>query len=126
MLDVDYLKDINDQHGHLFGDAVLKEIARISAKQIRETDHVSRYGGEEFAFILADTPLNEARQIADRIAEANRSHKVVQNGITVRYTISAGIAELRDDDQTVEDLINRADEHLYRAKSEGRDQVSSD
>ncbi|WP_167855941.1 GGDEF domain-containing protein [Natronospirillum operosum] len=123
MMDVDHFKAINDSHGHLLGDRVLRDIAHVASQEIRGSDHISRFGGEEFAIVLNNTPLQEARQIAERIMQACRQHRVHLDDGSLHYTVSIGIAELQPDDSTVEDLINRADRCLYQAKQGGRDQV---
>lgn len=123
MMDVDHFKTINDDYGHLFGDQVLREIATVSEGEIRDTDHICRYGGEEFVVVLSDTPIDVAEEVAQRILQANREHQIHHDGDSIRYTVSIGIAELSPEDAHVEALINRADRCLYQAKLRGRNQI---
>lgn len=119
MIDVDHFKDINDRHGHEAGDAVLKEVSDAIRGSFRSTDLVCRWGGEEYLAYLPGADLRIALQLAERlrsqVEQADFAH-----GVTV--TISAGIALLTKDD-TLEDVIRRADEMLYKAKRSGRNRV---
>jgi diguanylate cyclase (GGDEF)-like protein len=123
MLDIDHFKKINDLHGHLAGDYVLKEVARIIQQRIRRDEVLARYGGEEFAVILPETNLEGARALADGLREKIEESRFVFQGETIRVTISIGVATLHDDDKTSLDLIKRADEKLYAAKRAGRNRV---
>jgi len=123
MLDIDHVKKINDLHGHLAGDYVLKEVARIIQQRIRRDEVLARYGGEEFAVILPETTLEGARALADGLREKIEESRFVFQGETIRVTISIGVAMLHDDDRTSLDLIKRADEKLYGAKRAGRNRV---
>jgi two-component system cell cycle response regulator len=123
MLDIDHFKKINDLHGHLAGDYVLKEVARIIQQRIRRDEVLARYGGEEFAVILPETNLEGAHALADGLREKIEESRFVFQGETIRVTISIGVAMLHDDDKTSLDLIRRADEKLYAAKRAGRNRV---
>ncbi len=123
MLDIDHFKKINDLHGHLAGDYVLKEVARIIQQRIRRDEVLARYGGEEFAVILPETTLEGARALADGLREKIEESRFVFQGETIRVTISIGVAMLHDDDKASLDLIRRADEKLYAAKRAGRNRV---
>jgi two-component system cell cycle response regulator len=123
MLDIDHFKKINDLHGHLAGDYVLKEVARIIQQRIRRDEVLARYGGEEFAVILPETNLEGARALADGLREKIEESRYVFQNETIRVTISIGVAMLSDDDKTSLDLIKRADEKLYAAKRAGRNRV---
>ena len=114
MLDIDHFKQINDQEGHLYGDRVLQELARLMNESIRETDIVARYGGEEFVIVMPQTELAGAAHFADRL-RANIADRL---GITV----SGGVAEAVEQDDP-ESLIARADTALYNAKSAGRNRI---
>jgi diguanylate cyclase (GGDEF)-like protein len=125
MLDVDHFKRINDQHGHLAGDFVLKELASVIQGRLRRDEVFARYGGEELAVVLPETPLEGAATLAEAIRQRVAAHRFVFQGETIRVTISAGAAALAESDQRAADLIRRADERLYAAKRDGRDRVSS-
>jgi len=121
VVDIDHFKQINDQHGHLVGDAVLRDFARILAERMRASDVVGRYGGEEFLVVLRGTGAAAARTVVDGIRRGLAA-RAAEDGIP-RYSFSAGVAELGADgaDQTA--LIAAADERLYEAKRAGRDRV---
>ena len=126
MLDIDHFKKINDVHGHLAGDYVLKEVARIIQQRIRRDEVLARYGGEEFAIILPETTLEGAHALAEGLREKIEESRFVFQSETIRVTISIGGAMLQDSDRTSLDLIKRADEKLYEAKRAGRNRVSCD
>ena len=115
LLDIDHFKKVNDTHGHPAGDAVLRGVAQVAAKQARETDIVARYGGEEMALILPETDAEGAARIAERIRQAVAASK--HEGLQV--TVSIGVATGFDD------LVEHADKALYRAKQSGRNRVES-
>lgn len=120
MLDIDHFKDINDTYGHIFGDQVLLDCVKAIQKILRKDDVIARYGGEEFAIILfADMPIN-AVDIAERICQAIASLRFYHN---VTVTVSIGVASSQSDD-TIEALLNRADQYMYYAKRAGRNQVA--
>lgn len=125
LADIDHFKQFNDNHGHLVGDKVLRYVASILKQCVRETDTVARYGGEEFALILPESGLLEARQVAEQIRREVSSASLVNKSRSESYgsiSISIGIGLLQPDDQP-EDLIQRADQSLYLAKSRGRNRV---
>lgn len=125
MIDIDHFKKVNDTHGHFIGDQILKGLAdtlKESAK--RPGDIVCRYGGEEFAVILADCSQAQAEAFADRLVTQVRSQPFETDSGARHITISVGVAELNSQSgQSTEHLFKAADEALYRAKREGRDQV---
>jgi diguanylate cyclase (GGDEF)-like protein len=123
MLDIDHFKKINDEFGHLAGDFVLKELARIVLDRIRRDEVFARYGGEEFALVLPETNLEGARALVDGIRARIEENRFVFQGDTIPVTISAGIATLADIDETSMDLILAADAKLYEAKRAGRNRV---
>src|SRR4030095_4226386 len=125
MIDVDYFKRYNDQHGHVEGDRVLQEIARIFSENVREVDTVARYGGEEFAVLLTHTTSAEAAHVAEKLRKLVEEHsfKYEKNMPEGQVTISLGVANFPDDASHMEDLLNHADIALYQAKSEGRNRV---
>jgi two-component system, cell cycle response regulator len=125
LVDIDHFKKVNDTHGHLAGDAVLRGVAAIAASQARETDIVARYGGEELALVLPETDSAGARAIAERLrAAAAAADHPTEKG-HVRVTISLGIATWPGDGAAAEELIEAADKALYRAKQAGRNRVES-
>ncbi len=118
MLDLDYFKNINDNHGHLAGDAVLVAIAAIIRNIVRESDLAGRYGGEEFILVFENAPISTAREICERI-RASVEAAVFDGGITI--TISGGVCEYRGENIT--EFIEAADENLYEAKRSGRNRI---
>ncbi len=124
MTDIDHFKRINDRYGHQQGDTVLKALGSIFRKNLRKTDIASRYGGEEFAFILPETKLSRAADVASRLRKRVEDHEFPGQEVPLRITISLGIAEYdinRDLDAGM--FIKRADRALYRAKRSGRNRV---
>lgn len=123
MLDLDHLKDYNDQFGHIAGDIVLRHLAKILADEVGEGGVSARYGGEEFCFLLPRTGKEEARQLAERIRKKVAEHTIAIRRRETKVTVSIGIATLPDDARMKTELIRKADEALYRAKEGGRDRV---
>jgi diguanylate cyclase (GGDEF)-like protein len=125
MADLDLLRDINNSYGHLAGDAVLKGIAEIFRKQLRHYDIPARFGGEEFAILLPETPPEQALEIAERIrrAVADRRFEVETSSEPIRATISLGVAGFPKDGVDPNELIHQADLAVYRAKLQGRNRV---
>jgi diguanylate cyclase (GGDEF)-like protein len=123
MVDVDRFKVVNDTHGHLGGDAVLKALADCLVRNFpRKGDLVARYGGEEMAVILPDTAAQNAFRLAERARLAVREMKVAHGGQTISVTISIGVAQLGRN-ESVQTWLERADQALYKAKADGRDRV---
>lgn len=126
LLDIDFFKRINDTHGHLVGDEVLKKIGEVLTSKVifRENDIVARYGGEEFIVILPETNSKHAFVPAERLREFIKKIDFFDGRKTkFNITISVGISEFSMHDKSNEDLIKRADEALYYAKENGRDRV---
>jgi diguanylate cyclase (GGDEF)-like protein len=123
MIDIDHFKKINDLHGHLAGDYVLKDVARLIQQRIRRDEVLARYGGEEFAVILPETNIDGAQALAEGLRERIEQSRFVFQGEVIRVTMSIGGAVLLDTDRTSMDLIKRADEKLYEAKHAGRNRV---
>jgi two-component system cell cycle response regulator len=123
MFDIDHFKRINDVHGHLAGDFVLKELARIVQQRIRRDEVFARYGGEEFSIILPETSLDGAVSLADTLRQKVEEHTFQFQADTIKVTISIGVATLSDSDKLASELIKRADELLYQAKNTGRNRV---
>jgi diguanylate cyclase (GGDEF)-like protein len=123
LFDIDHFKRINDVHGHLAGDFVLKEVARIVQSRIRRDEVFARYGGEEFAIILPETSMDGGTALAETLRQKVAEHLFVFQADSIRVTISIGVALLQDADRSASDLIKRADEKLYMAKNSGRNRV---
>jgi diguanylate cyclase (GGDEF)-like protein len=119
MLDVDHFKSLNDDHGHQAGDEVLQRMGRLLTASTRNTDFVARYGGEEFAIILVNTPKAAAEETAERLRARIEAEPWPYRAITV----SIGIASWNDADVEASEMIRQADQALYFAKENGRNQV---
>jgi diguanylate cyclase (GGDEF) domain len=126
LIDVDYFKQVNDTAGHLAGDEVLRQIAALLAEAVRRVDIVARYGGEEFVLILPETGLQGAQVFGERLCDRIASHEFEASGRNIRLTVSVGLATFPSPQiESADDFLARADEALYRAKAEGRNQVRS-
>ncbi|MGE4218752.1 MAG: diguanylate cyclase [Alphaproteobacteria bacterium] len=126
IVDLDHFKRINDNFGHATGDEALKAAARACAAQLRKQDMFGRIGGEEFAAILPETGLSEARLVAEKLRSLMRQLAVPDGGgSTLLLSASFGVAALDTSDQNLDQLMARADRALYRAKAEGRDRVET-
>jgi diguanylate cyclase (GGDEF)-like protein len=121
VLDIDHFKQINDRHGHLFGDRALCAVADAISRAVRSTDVAVRYGGEEFLVVLPNTRLDAASEIAERIRQ-----QVKALPLPVPITVSVGIADGDASRDQPEAVFERADQALYRAKNSGRDRVIAD
>ncbi len=133
ILDADHFKRINDEHGHLAGDSVLREIARRISTRIRANDVGARFGGEEFALLLPGTPTDVAAKLGERIRETvSRSPVELSDSQSVRVTVSVGVASLtparqaEDLERAGDFLLAAADKALYQAKQDGRNCVRVD
>ncbi|TRZ97217.1 MAG: sensor domain-containing diguanylate cyclase [Rhodocyclaceae bacterium] len=120
LLDVDHFKQINDQHGHAVGDAVLQELGRLIRERTRETDACARFGGDEFALLLYHTDGTEAFALAEALLHKVRAHAFMAGGTRLPVTLSIGIAQLTAVTLSVEELYGAADQALYEAKRLGR------
>ncbi|MBI3581040.1 MAG: diguanylate cyclase [Nitrospinae bacterium] len=124
MADLDHFKKINDNYGHESGDRALTSTAEILKKHLRKIDVVARYGGEEFILLLPEISKDKAYKVADRIRRDVESQAHDPGGGNFYVTISMGIADTKSYGvTTADDLIKRADENLYKAKSAGRNRV---
>lgn len=125
MLDLDGFKAVNDKHGHLAGDAVLRAVSSRFARLVRVEDIVARYGGEEFVMLLRATPLDGATRLAERLREAVAAERVETSGATLSVTVSIGVATLAEiaPEHGAVELLALADGRLYQAKVSGRNRV---
>ena len=125
IIDLDFFKMVNDTHGHTTGDQVLRELAERLEGAVRASDMAARYGGEEFVLVMSETDMETARMVTARLCrdiEATPfAGSLVENGLPVTASIGVAVAEGRD--ETPEELLGRADEALYEAKRNGRNQV---
>ncbi len=124
MLDIDHFKVINDTHGHMAGDTILREIVKIILQSIRNVDIPCRYGGEEFTVILPETSGEQAKVVAERIRHSIDGGSVISlSGYPVHLSVSLGIATFPQDGSARDELIIAADQALYFAKKAGRNRV---
>ncbi|MGP1256331.1 MAG: PleD family two-component system response regulator [Kiloniellales bacterium] len=125
LFDIDHFKRVNDTHGHVVGDSVLKAVADHVLESVRETDLLARFGGEEFVLVMPATDVEVALKVADRIRErlSLQSISTGPDGPDLTVTISAGVASTLDPMETPEELLQRADAALYDAKQNGRNRV---
>jgi two-component system cell cycle response regulator len=127
-LDVDHFKAVNDTYGHDAGDEVLKELARRIKANIRNIDLACRTGGEEFVIALPETDAEVAYKVAERLRRAvgGKPFNAGPEAGNLTVTVSIGVAELENAAESLDDIVKRADEALYRAKREGRNRVISE
>ncbi|HCK99037.1 MAG TPA: hypothetical protein DHW42_02870 [Candidatus Marinimicrobia bacterium] len=124
MFDIDLFKQVNDSHGHLYGDEVLRMIGQTLLKHLRAHDIFARYGGEEFIVLLPETDLQRAYKVSEKLRLLISDNVVEKDGVRTKVTVSLGVAEF--DPQTMSsgnDLVNAADNALYQAKRTGRNKT---
>ena len=124
IMDIDHFKTVNDTYGHLVGDIVIKRLAELAMAQIRETDALGRFGGEEFVVLMPETALKDSMKLAERLRKCfseSEIHKL--NG--ARCSISIGVTERAKGEIVLEPLLDRADKALYKAKNAGRNRCVS-
>jgi diguanylate cyclase (GGDEF)-like protein len=125
LIDVDHFKLVNDTHGHLCGDELLRRIASAAAELLRQPDVLARFGGEEFVVFLPHTDTLGAIDVAERIRERVKSLSIDWAGRQVTTSVSIGVAPLRLDMPSLDWLLHEADTALYAAKGDGRNCVRS-
>lgn len=125
LLDVDHFKRFNDDHGHATGDRVLEVVAKVLRRSQRGTDHVARFGGEEFVVLLQRVSEEQALTVIDRQRERIGKASLMLDGKNLSITVSAGVAEVRPG-ESISSVLERADRALYAAKAAGRNQTCRD
>jgi diguanylate cyclase (GGDEF)-like protein len=123
IFDVDHFKKINDTYGHATGDKCLVEIIKRVKKVIRKSDMLARFGGEEFVVVLPETLIEGAMDVAEKIRESVENIEFIHKNEVVRITVSLGVAQVEETDETTEELFERMDAQLYQAKKSGRNRV---
>jgi diguanylate cyclase len=125
LIDADHFKRINDVHGHLCGDELLRQIARATGESLRQADVLARFGGEEFIVFLPHTDPLGALDVAERIRTQIEQLSMLWNDAVVSITVSIGVAPLRRELPSLDWTVHEADTALYAAKAEGRNCVRS-
>lgn len=125
ILDIDKFKNINDTYGHGLGDKVIIELAQNLKEIVRDSDIVSRFGGEEFVILMYNINLENAQNVAEKIRQHVEAIEIIDNDLTLRFTVSLGVALYDEaiDNKNLEYTLKRADKALYMAKQNGRNQV---
>jgi diguanylate cyclase (GGDEF)-like protein len=124
--DLDFFKRINDGYGHAVGDEALTNFARVAKQGLRDMDLLGRLGGEEFSILLPNTTMTEALVVAERVRDGVTQISIPTDNGTLKFTTSVGVAEVRQTDTSVDDLLRRADAALYDAKAAGRNRVATE
>lgn len=125
MYDIDAFKYVNDKYGHLVGDMVLKEIAKVSKETLRETDILARYGGEEFAVILQNTNAEQGLLVAEKIRKAIESRVIEVSPYSITRTVSLGVVGYHFSISSFDDLIDKADKAMYKSKLSGKNKSTA-
>ncbi|MEM6931357.1 MAG: diguanylate cyclase [Myxococcota bacterium] len=124
LIDLDKFKHVNDSYGHLVGDDVLQAVVSRCRSAVRDSDMVARLAGDEFVVLLPMAAPDEAMRIAARIRDSVADEALATRKGPVPVTVSVGVANRRSDDQSITDVVERADKAMYRSKAHGRDMVS--
>jgi diguanylate cyclase (GGDEF)-like protein len=126
MFDIDHFKKFNDTYGHVQGDIIIKEIARILTQSVRQVDFPARYGGEEFAVILPSVEAKGALVVAERLRRRVEKHDFPGESGPLHVTISVGVAEFdQEGTYAATEIVREADKALYQSKERGRNRVTS-
>ena len=123
ILDADHFKKVNDNHGHIVGDFVLKKLATLFQQNIRREELLGRYGGEEFVVVMPEVDSNGAFQLAEKLRKTVETTVFKSGETELPVTISVGVATLGAEG-SVKDFLDTADQALYRSKEEGRNRVT--
>ena len=123
-LDLDHFKVVNDTSGHLAGDSMLREVAKLLRDAVRDSDTVARLGGDEFGMLLIGCPLEKARQIADDVCRSVGDHRFVWRDRIFNIGVSVGLVEISRESGTIEELLTAADSACYVAKKQGSGRVA--
>lgn len=124
MIDADGLKAVNDEHGHESGDKLIREVANTIQHNLRDTDILARYGGDEFIVFLPETTTAQARDVAERVRNAAVNITYSANRKRIPVTVSIGVASYPEDTSNADDVVDRADRALYASKQQGRNRVT--
>lgn len=124
IFDIDHFKNVNDTYGHQAGDEVIRDTARMLRENMRTTDVAGRYGGEEFTVILVDTLAEQAKIFAERLRQTIEACTIEYEGLSIKYTVSLGIAEMNEEIGSYQEWLECSDKSLYYAKENGRNQVA--
>jgi diguanylate cyclase (GGDEF)-like protein len=122
-IDIDHFKSINDQHGHLMGSLVLKQLAHILKSELRDIDSLIRYGGDEFVGILLESTSKQGFAVGERLRSLVARSSFGTQEHPLRLSLSIGVATYPDHGKNPDELLHLADESMYRSKKDGRDQV---
>ena len=125
LFDLDHFHKLNNTYGHIAGDFVLKHLARMILRNLRKEDLFGRFGGEEFAILLPETPQKDVLYLAEKIRKLVEETEFNYDGTSIRVTISLGIAYSDEKTENWKELLEKADEAMYRAKADGRNLVRS-
>ncbi len=125
MIDLDHFKSINDEHGHAVGDSVIQGVVKSALESLRQSDIIGRLGGEEFAVILPETGFAAAMDAAERLRQHIAERSIITVKVAILCTVSVGVTHLLASDGAIDDLLQRADDAMYRAKQNGRNRVES-
>lgn len=124
MADIDFFKNINDTYGHLIGDKVIRDVANIINKNIRNSsDWLARYGGEEFLIVLSNTTGEGAYTVAEKIRTIIEKKEFVYDSVKFKITVSFGVHTIDKEKSGIENFIEQADKNLYEAKNSGRNKT---
>jgi diguanylate cyclase len=123
LIDADKFKNINDRYGHAIGDRCLQEIIKKSMPLLRKNDMLARYGGEEFVVIMPQTDGPGAEEAAEKIRQTIEKIEFLYKNEKVRVTVSIGVSQVKEGDKTHQQIFERADIAVYKAKANGRNQV---
>jgi diguanylate cyclase (GGDEF)-like protein len=122
-MDLDHFKKVNDEHGHQVGDEVLKSVVGVCQRVLRPGDLLGRVGGEEFSVLLPETDFSEAGVVAERLRSAIEQNQTKSNGTNIKSTVSIGVGVFDHQQDSLRELLKKADDQLYQAKNNGRNRV---